>query len=165
MKYFKKGDILLSDFDGVFLDSQSKFEEVMKDETDSDEWLKYLRSINWKKFIRDCELMPYALETFLELQNRNILRAFLIKIHSTEEGESKRELLRELGIIVPIIYVLPPQNKSQIVLPKPKIVLLEDKEENATDWEMNGGRAIIYNPESKEENKRLVKRLDSLLLK
>ena len=32
MKYFEQGDILLSDFDGVFLDSQEQFLKVMKEE-------------------------------------------------------------------------------------------------------------------------------------
>ena len=35
MKYFNDGEILLSDFDGVFLDSQKRFNEVMKEDSNS----------------------------------------------------------------------------------------------------------------------------------
>ena len=48
MKYFKKGDILLSDFDGVFLNSQKRFEEVMRKDQTIEEWIEYLNTIHWK---------------------------------------------------------------------------------------------------------------------
>ena len=57
MKYIKDGQILLSDFDGVLLDSQNKFLEVMKDETDFNLWFEYLTSINWKTFFKTCNLI------------------------------------------------------------------------------------------------------------
>ena len=48
MKYFKDGDILLSDFDGVYVDSQERFLKIMKDDKSFQSWVDYLNSINWK---------------------------------------------------------------------------------------------------------------------
>ena len=165
MKYFKKGDILLSDFDGVYLKSQEQFERHMKGEKSPEKWLEYLISIKWRDFLRECEEMPKATETFLELQELNILKGFITRIHSFEEGIEKSIFIREKGLLVPLYYVLPEQPKSLVYLPNQKTVLLEDKEENASDWEKNRGRAIVLNPNAEEENKKLIKRLDSLLLK
>ena len=46
MKYFNDEDILLSDFDGVLLDTITKFKEVMKDDKCFDNWNNYLNIYN-----------------------------------------------------------------------------------------------------------------------
>ena len=130
MKYFQKGDILLSDFDGVFLDSQTRFNEVMKEETDFNKWMDFLNRIEWRSFLRECDLIPNALETFTELQRLKLLKGFITRIHSFEEGKEKAIFLRELGITVPIYYVLPEQPKSMVYLPSKKVILLDDDIEN-----------------------------------
>ena len=163
MKYFKEGDILLSDFDGVFLDSQKRFYDVMKDEKSIEKWMDFLNSINWKDFLRECELMPGALETFSELQRRNILKGFITVIHSFDEGKEKCIFLRELGIKVPIYYVLPEQEKSRVYIPNRKVVLLDDKEKNVEEWQKSHGKSILYNPEAKSCGKKYVKSLYDLL--
>lgn len=163
MKYFEPGDILLSDFDGVYIDSQARFQMVMQQETDAMLWMKYLTSICWREFLRDCKEMPYATEVFLELQRLGILKGFITKIHSFEEGQEKTIYVREKGIYVPMYFVLPAQLKSDIYKPNRKTIILEDKEENAVDWEFHGGKAIIYDPSTEEKSKRKIKSLDSLL--
>ncbi len=165
MKYFEPGDILLTDFDGVFVDSQERFLEVMQDETSFELWMEYLNSINWKEFLRECEEMPNATEVFLELQELGILQGFITKIHSFEEGKEKCLFIRDKGLYVPIYYVLPEQAKSSVYIPRRNVVLLDDIYENAFDWEMNGGKSIIFNQNNKTENKKMIKRLDSLLTK
>ena len=165
MKYFEPGDILLSDFDGVYLDSQRHFSEFMKEEKSLELWTKYLNSINWREFLRECKEMPKATETFLELQELGILRGFITRIHSFDEGIEKCNFIREKGFIIPIYYVLPEQSKSDVYRPNKKIILLDDKEENALDWEKNDGKSLVFNPYSISEGKRLVKKLDDLLTK
>ena len=165
MKYFESGDILLSDFDGVYLDSQRIFAQAMKEENSLERWMEYLNSINWKKFLRECDEIPHATEVFLELQELNILRGFITRIHSFEEGIEKSRFVREKGLIVPMYYVLPDQPKSLVYMPNKKVILLDDKEENAKEWEESGGKSIVFNPNSLEENKKLIKKLDTLLTK
>jgi len=165
MKYFNKGEILLSDFDGVYVDSQERFLKVMQEEKTLEKWMEYLNNIEWYSFLRECEEMENATETFLELQELGILKGFITRIHSFNEGREKGIFLREKGIKVPIYYVLPEQPKSIIYIPNHKTILLEDQYENAKDWEKSGGKFIIYNPNAKKENKQLIKKIDSLLTK
>ena len=162
MKYFKDGDILLSDFDGVYLDSQKEFLKVMKEEKSLELWMNYLNTIDWKKFLMECDEIPDANRTFLELQELKILRGFITRIHSFDEGFYKGNFLREKGLYVPIYYVLPKQEKSSVYLPNEHIILLEDNYHNASDWENHGGRSLIYDPNGKEDEK-VVKRLTYLL--
>ena len=165
MKYFEQGDILLSDFDGVFLDSQEQFLKVMKEEKSLELWMKYLNSIDWKTFLRECEEKLNATDTFLELQELGILKGFITKIHSFNEGVEKSIFIREKGLTVPIYYVLPEQSKSKVYIPNNKTILLDDSYDNISDWEENGGKTIIFDPKSNVENKRLVKKLEHLLKK
>ena len=163
MKYFNDGEILLSDFDGVFLDSEKRFNEVMKEETDLDKWMNFLNGINWKKFVRECEFVPGAVETFTELQKLNILKGFITRIHSFDEGKEKCLLLRDLGIEVPIYYVLPEQPKSSVYIPNRKVILLDDNLENCEEWNLNCGKSILYDPSQKDCGKKYVKSLYDLL--
>lgn len=163
MKYFNDGDILLSDFDGVFLDSQKKFNEVMKEETDLDKWMDFLNGINWKKFVRECEFIPGAIETFTELQDLNILKGFITRIHSFDEGKEKCLLLRELGLYVPVYYSLPEQPKSSVYIPNRKVILLDDNLDNCNEWDLNNGKSILYDPTQKNCEKKYVKSLYDLL--
>ena len=163
MKYFEPGDILLADFDGVYIDSQQRFLEVMKDEKSFILWMEYLTSINWKYFLYECEEMLNATDTFLELQELNILKGFITRIHSFDEGREKGKFIRDKGLIVPIYYVLPKQPKSVVYMPDEHTILLDDNYDNAIDWEDNGCKSIIFDPTSKTENKKLIKKLDSLL--
>ena len=72
------------------------------------------------------------------------------------------KLLAELNGLDLDDYIYPGQI---IYIPKKNVVLLDDIYENVFDWELNGGRSIIFDPKNKVENKKLVKKLDSLLLK
>ena len=136
----------------------------MKNEKSQKLWKEYLNSINWKEFLRQCDEIPYAIETFLELQKLKILKGFIIRIHSFEEGREKLKLLREKGIVVPIYYVGPDDNKSSIYIPNKKTILLDDQRANIIDWKNNGGRTIIYDPVASEENDEIIKEMDHLLL-
>lgn len=165
MKYFKEGDILLSDFDGVYLDSQERYQKAMKEETSLEAWMKYLNSIDWPNFLEECEEMTGATETFKELQELKILRGFITQIHSFEEGIEKSKFIRKKGLYVPVIYVLPDQPKSMVYMPNKKTIILEDKVKNVEDWVEKGGKAILYNPKISESNKTMIKKLPDLLLK
>lgn len=163
MKYFKDGDILLSDFDGVFLDSQKKFDEVMQEERSLEKWMDFLNGINWKSFLKECDFIPDALETFKTLQELKILKGFVTRIHSFDEGKEKALLLRQLGFIVPIYYALIDQPKNLVYIPNRKVKLLDDDEKNCNEWEENQGKTILYNPSEKTTTKKYVKSLKELL--
>ncbi len=163
MEFFKRGDVLLSDFDGVLLDSQKRFLEEMKDEKALDKWMDFLGGINWKEFLRECEFMPDALDTFHELQDLKILKGFITRIHSFNEGKEKGIFLREKGLYVPLYYVLPEQPKCSVYIPNRKVILLDDDEKNCDEWLQNGGKSILYGKEPKTCGKKYVKNLSDLL--
>lgn len=163
MEYFKDGDILLSDFDGVFLDSQKRFNEVMQEERSLEKWMLFLNGINWKKFLEECDFIPYALETFTELQKLNILKGFITRIHSFREGQEKAIFIRKLGFNIPMYYALIDQPKSLVYPPNRKVILLDDDEKNCGEWEENQGKTILYNPNEETTTKKYVKSLKELL--
>ena len=137
----------------------------MQGEKALERWMEYLNSIDWKVFLRECDEIENATETFLELQELKILKGFITRIHSFEEGIEKSVFIREKGLKVPIFYVLPEQPKSNVYLPNSHTILLEDQIGNALDWEQKGGKSILFNPNSELENKRLIKKINHLLLK
>ena len=165
MKYFKNGDILLSDFDGVYFDSQTKFNESMQGCTDFDLWMDYLNNIDWHSFYAQCQRIPDAKETLLELQKLEILKGFITRIHSFYEGVEKTDIIRKDGFYVPIYFVLPKQPKSDVFTPTSHTIILEDDARNTEDWEQRGGRSILYNPHINKSNSKTVKKLSFLLKK
>ena len=102
----------------------------MKEEKSLDLWMEYLNSIDWKNFLRECREIPNATSTFLELQKLQILKGFITKIHSFEEGVEKACFIRSKGLFVPIYYVLPRQEKSKVFIPNEHTILLEDNYKN-----------------------------------
>ena len=163
MKYFKGEDILLADFDGVLLDSQEKYNEIMGVETDFDLWMEYLNSIDWHSFLRSCNEIEGAVETFLELQKLEVLKVFITRIHSFDEGREKCMLLRDIGLYVPVYYVLPTQQKSMVYLPNKNVILLDDDPVNTIEWEINGGKSLLYNKTVKKSTKKIIKKIPNLL--
>ena len=95
MKYFKKGDILLSAFDDIFLDSQEKLDEVIKEEKSYLLLKNYLKNLDWISFLKECQEIPGAIEILKELKDKDILKGFLLQINSIEEGQAKANYIRE----------------------------------------------------------------------
>ena len=163
MKYLSEKNVLLADFDGVLLDSQEKYNEIMGIETDFDLWMEYLNSIDWYNFLRSCNEIEGATETFLELQQLKILKGFITRIHSFDEGKEKCAFLREIGIYVPVYYALPMQPKSSVYLPDENTILIDDDIKNTIEWENSGGRSLLYNPHIKRDTQKIITKIPNLL--
>ena len=154
---------LYIDFDGVILDSEKRFKKDMIGKTKLEDWIEYLSTIEWFNFLRECNQIDESLDTLKKLQKYKQLKGIITKIHVFEEGIQKAVFLRENGIIVPIHYVLPMQNKSTIVKPSKNKILVDDDIKNCIDWEKNGGTAILFDPYAKTEDKKAIKTLKKLL--
>ena len=153
----------LIDFDGVILDSQERFLKDMKDNVDLYDWIDYLSSIEWNKFLRECEEIDESISVLNQLQKYNKLKAIITRIHAFEEGKEKLIYLREKGIEVPVLYTLPEQKKSAVVIPKKDLILVDDSYENCLDWELNGGQSLLFRPENTTDNKKMIRSLKQLL--
>lgn len=156
-------DQYLIDFDGVILDSQERYSRDMKDNRDLYAWIDYLSSIEWKKFLRECNQIDESLYVLNELQRYKRLKAIITRIHAFEEGKEKLIYLREKGIIVPVLYVLPEQKKSDVLIPNKSTVLVDDDPNNCFDWELAGGRSLLFKPDLTVNDEKTIKTLKQLL--
>ena len=151
------------DFDGVILDSQERFLEVMQDNINYYDWLDYLSSIDWKQFLHECNEIDDSLSVLKRLQNLKRLKGIITSIHSFVEGQQKLIYLREKEILVPIYYVLPFQKKSEILIPNKLMVLVDDKLENCLEWKKAGGTSLLFDPMDKEKEIEKIRSLKQLL--
>ena len=151
------------DFDGVILDSQDRFVSIMKNIEDLNEWINYLSSIAWHSFLRECNEIDNSIYVLKELQKNQRLKAIITSIHSFTEGKEKQIYLREKEIFVPIIYVLPEQKKSSVYIPNEHQILIDDKLSNCLDWELSGGKSLLFDPHETNPRKEKIKSLKQLL--
>ena len=151
------------DFDGVILDSQERFLEVMRDNINYYDWLDYLSSIDWKQFLQECNEIDDSLSVLKRLQNLKRLKGIITSIHSFVEGQQKLIYLREKEILVPIYYVLPFQKKSEILIPNKLTVLVDDKLVNCLEWKKAGGTSLLFDPMDKEKEIEKIRSLKQLL--
>lgn len=151
------------DFDGVILDSQDRFVSSMKNVKDLNKWVEYLSSIAWNSFLRECNEIDDSITVLKELQKQQKLKAIITSIHSFTEGKEKQIYLREKNIMVPIIYVLPEQKKSSVYIPNKNQVLVDDKIKNCIDWELSGGKALLFDSHETSKRKEKIKSLKQLL--
>ena len=151
------------DFDGVILDSQDRFVSSIKNVKDLNKWVEYLSSIAWNSFLRECNEIDDSITVLKELQKQQKLKAIITSIHSFTEGKEKQIYLREKNIMVPIIYVLPEQKKSSVYIPNKNQVLVDDKIKNCIDWELSGGKALLFDSHETSKRKEKIKSLKQLL--
>ena len=151
------------DFDGVILDSQERFIEHMKTNTNLTDWINYLKSIEWYSFLRQCEQIDDSIDCLYELTKLKKLKAIVTRIHVYEEGIEKTRYLREKGIITPVYYVLQEQKKSTVIPPNKDMILIDDDVKNCKDWEQAGGSSILFDSNNQKNYKRKIKSLKEIL--
>ena len=76
----------LVDFDGVILDSQERFKNVMKDNTNLYDWIEYLSTIEWYSFLRECSEIDESLTVLKKLEYLQRLKGIITAIHSLKKG-------------------------------------------------------------------------------
>lgn len=151
------------DFDGVILDSQDHFLIDMKDNIDFDDWFDYLNSLDWHKFLRQCNEIDDSIDVLRKLQELKQLRAIITSIHSLNEMKEKLIYLREKELYVPVLYVPPKTRKCDIYLPNKEDILIDDKLRNCIDWENAGGSSILFDSHLEIPEKNKIKTLKDLL--
>ena len=98
-----------------------------------------------------------------ELQSRKEKIAILTKVHTLLEAQAKIYDLREnRKIEVPIMIVPAHVKKSQIYYPKNGEILVDDSSKNILDWNLKGGRGILF-AETEDYDNNKVKSLNFLL--
>ena len=153
----------LIDFDGVILNSQDRFLIDMKDNTDFDDWMDYLNSLDWYSFLRECDEIDDSISVLKKLQDLRKLKAIITSIHGSNEMKEKLIYVRENEIYVPVLFVPPKTKKCDIYLPSKYDCLVDDKIRNCIDWENAGGRSILFDSHLEKPEKNKIKTLKQLL--
>lgn len=151
------------DFDGVILNSQDRFLIDMKDNVNYDDWVRYLNSLDWYNFLRECDEIDESITTLKKLQELKKLKAIITTIHGLDEMSEKLSFIRENDIYVPVFYVPPRTKKTAIYYPKSDDVLVDDKIRNCQDWINAGGVAIHFDSHLEKIEKNKIKTLKQLL--
>ena len=76
---------------------QVSVEESEYKEIKFDDWFDYLNSLDWYKFLRECNEIDDSISVLKKLQELKKLRAIITSIHSNDEMTQK-EIAKELGI-------------------------------------------------------------------
>jgi hypothetical protein len=152
------------DFDGVVINSQEKFDSVMKGNTNDEDWRRYLNSINFREFYKECEEIDEAFTSLRQLEKEKRLAGIITTIHSFHEGEDKVIYIRENGLLVPVFLVVAGIDKSFVCPPSSQEdTLVDDKLHNCTSWDNAGGDSIIFRPKQKILSKKSIRSLKELL--
>ena len=158
-------DCVLIDLDGVILDS----EELMLNEREKYqylEWDDFFDCVNWFKLYSEAKSINDSVEIITELESLKKDIVILTKSHTMDEMRAKvSDLRNNRKIKSPILLVPPHIKKSEIYIPINNEVLIDDSKKNIDDWNRAGGKGILFDTNSKEESKNVVKSLHFLLRK
>lgn len=150
------------DLDGVILDSEKRVVDLKKIYNDLS-WDDFFNIIDWDKLLSESISINNSVEIINDIQKSKNNISILTKVHTLLEAQAKiNELRNKRNITIPIIIVPPHIRKSQIYIPTNGEILVDDSEKNIKDWNIKGGRGILFcQDDNIDDNK--VKSLEFLL--
>lgn len=150
------------DLDGVILDSEKRVVDLKKTYNDLS-WDDFFNIIDWDKLLSESISINNSVEIINDIQKRKNNISILTKVHTLLEAQAKiNELRNKRNITIPIIIVPPHIRKSQIYIPTNGEILVDDSEKNINDWNIKGGRGILFCHDDNIDNNK-VKSLEFLL--
>lgn len=132
------------DFDGVIFDTEKRVVERKNQKVDMG-WNEFFEELDWFQLLEESKVINDAIDYILEGQARSKQLFILTKIHTLLEMEAKVKALRERKVEVPILFVPPHAEKSQIYLPNNGEILIDNDIKNLIDWQQKGGNGIYFN--------------------
>lgn len=154
--------IVYLDFDGVLIDSEERIVR-MKEERPDLTWDEFFATIDWNKLYSESEEINEAIRIIRQLQQERENLFISSKIHTLEEGQAKIRYLRNKEIYIPTLLVPPHVRKSEICIPNPKKVLIDDSKKNIRDWIDNNGVGLLFDGTAETNSTEKVKSLHFLL--
>ena len=149
------------DYDGVLVNSERLIVQKQKESNLS--WKDFFEQLNWEELYESSSEINNAFEILRKLQEERNNLYVLTKIHSLIEANVKINLLREEKILIPVFVVPPHTKKSEIYIPDPKSLLIDDSKKNIDDWNNHGGRGLLFDEMAEGTDKSKVKSLHFLL--
>ena len=151
------------DFDGVLVDSEKRVVQY-KEKQPNLSWDDFFEKLNWYSLLEESLEINDSLKIVYELQKNHKNIAILTKIHTLLEMQAKVNFLREKNrITLPIFFVPPHVNKSQIIVPNRDDLLIDDSKKNIDDWISSGGIGMCFCENLSNNEKGKVKSLKFLL--
>lgn len=154
------------DLDGVVLNSEQKIRDLIQERkpTSKKEWDIFFENIDWFELLKNSSSINHSVEILKEVSMHEDNLMILTKIHTLLEAQAKVYDLREnRKINIPILFVPPHVDKSQIYIPNNKEILVDDSQKNIDNWNKFGGNGILFKEDCEVETNNKVKSLEFLL--
>ena len=135
------------DFDGVIVNTQDRIDYYfsMFDNTITPEWNKFLANINWRvDVLSQSKEINNSFKILKDLYELKANVYILSRVFSLNEYRDKLLYLRDNGIYINMIPSPERIEKSKVVIPNKKRILIDDSKANVQDWTYNGGQGILF---------------------
>ena len=134
------------DFNGVILDTESRMIEL-KRQYPGLTWNEFANTLNWDFLLRTSPVIDDAIALLREVSQMDDARTtILTNVDLIVEEIAKVHFLRNQGITLPIQFVPPSIQKSEVYIPDKDDILVDDRPDNVMFWNQRGGKGYLFDP-------------------
>lgn len=134
------------DFNGVILDTESRMIEL-KRQYPGLTWNEFANTLDWDFLLRTSPVIDDAIALLREVSQMNDARTtILTNVDLIVEEIAKVHFLRNQGITLPIQFVPPSIQKSEVYIPDKDDILVDDRPDNVMFWNQCGGKGYLFDP-------------------
>ena len=134
------------DFNGVILDTESRMIEL-KRQYPGLTWNEFANTLDWDFLLRTSPVIDDAIALLREVSQMDDARTtILTNVDLIVEEIAKVHFLRNQGITLPIQFVPPSIQKSEVYIPDKDDILVDDRPDNVMFWNQCGGKCYLFDP-------------------
>ena len=134
------------DFNGVILDTESRMIELKRQHPELT-WNEFANTLDWDFFLRTSPVIDDAIALLREVSQMDDARTtILTNVDLIVEEIAKVHFLRNQGITLPIQFVPPSIQKSEVYIPDKDDILVDDRLDNVMFWNQCGGKGYLFDP-------------------
>ena len=154
---------LYIDFDGVILDTISPLYETARNLNYDINDEEFYRTFDFKKVLKDEYILNDSINCIKKLINsKKFDVSILTHCSSINEGADKISYIRKFFKDMTVI-ICPKCISKTKMLPMRNAILVDDYSKNLNEWESEGGIAVKFSQESKENRFTVINKLDKLI--
>ena len=134
------------DFNGVILDTESRMIEL-KRQYPGLTWNEFANTLDWDFLLRTSPVIDDAIALLQEVSQMDDARTtILTNVDLIVEEIAKVHFLRNQGITLPIQFVPPSIQKSEVYIPDKDDILVDDRPDNVMFLNQCGGKGYLFDP-------------------
>lgn len=134
------------DFNGVILDTESRMIELKRQHLELT-WNEFANTLNWDFLLQTSPVIDDAIALLREVsQMGDAKTTILTNVDLIVEEIAKVHFLRKEGILLPIQFVPPSIQKSEVYIPDKGDILVDDRPDNVMFWNQCGGKGYLFDP-------------------